>query len=342
MTTLNVHHPRSHHEDGIMFVREDHQHFKSLFAKFRCGARRRRRRPACAWGRRRPACRRETPDARARLDIVDQVIRDISLHASAEERCAASAARPAAMTHRARPAYWAPQRHLPLLPRPTPPAQVPVPADQQPHGHRARLGGGRHLCAVRPLGAPGRPGALAGWIGADGWVGGSGWVDGWIDGAAPTSTPPAPPRPAPPRPAPAARAQVNKQMLGWLERHRPSPEAAGAVLQLYWDTFLKLAELEEEHMAAEERLVLDKLQGMLSRVRAWAARSRPGRHGAAGLPGPESGPDEAAGRAQQCTGCGCWDCTAAAQQGPTRRPHSHWQHLARPATSTHARRPLHA
>jgi hypothetical protein len=65
--------------------------------------------------------------------------------------------------------------------------------------------------------------------------------------------------------------QVNKQMLGWLERHRPSPEASAAVLDLYFDTFAKFAAQEVEHLATEERLVLDKLEGMLSVVRGGRA-----------------------------------------------------------------------
>lgn len=37
MTTLNLHHPGSHFEDGLLYVREDHEHIRNLFNKFRCG-----------------------------------------------------------------------------------------------------------------------------------------------------------------------------------------------------------------------------------------------------------------------------------------------------------------
>jgi hypothetical protein len=35
MTTLNLHHPGSHFEDGLLYVREDHEHIRNLFNKFR-------------------------------------------------------------------------------------------------------------------------------------------------------------------------------------------------------------------------------------------------------------------------------------------------------------------
>ena len=37
--TTNVHHPRSHHvhEDGLTYIREDHEHIRGLFSKFRLG-----------------------------------------------------------------------------------------------------------------------------------------------------------------------------------------------------------------------------------------------------------------------------------------------------------------
>jgi hypothetical protein len=36
MTTLNLHHPLSHYEDGLLYVQEDHDHIRNLFNKFRC------------------------------------------------------------------------------------------------------------------------------------------------------------------------------------------------------------------------------------------------------------------------------------------------------------------
>lgn len=35
MTTLNLHHPLSHYEDGLLYVKEDHDHIRNLFDKFR-------------------------------------------------------------------------------------------------------------------------------------------------------------------------------------------------------------------------------------------------------------------------------------------------------------------
>lgn len=61
---------------------------------------------------------------------------------------------------------------------------------------------------------------------------------------------------------------MNKQMLAWLDRYMPSPEAAPAVLELYWRTFSKFMQQEEEHLEEEERTVLEPLKTMISKVRA--------------------------------------------------------------------------
>lgn len=75
--------------------------------------------------------------------------------------------------------------------------------------------------------------------------------------------------PLPPLLPPHPFLQMNKQMLAWLDRYLPSPDAPPAVLELYFHTAIKFMAQEEEHLAEEERAVLEPLRGMISKVGWW-------------------------------------------------------------------------
>lgn len=63
-STVSVHHPESSsHTNGLEYIREDHDHFRNLFELYRQAA-----------------------DAKSKQAVVDQIIKDVSAHASAEER----------------------------------------------------------------------------------------------------------------------------------------------------------------------------------------------------------------------------------------------------------------
>lgn len=68
-----------------------------------------------------------------------------------------------------------------------------------------------------------------------------------------------------PRPA---HPQVNKELLQFLDRHRPPPDAqveSDPAWQLYNSTVEKFIAVEREHLALEEGLVLDRLAEVLDK-----------------------------------------------------------------------------